>query len=267
MSDVRQGLGRNFRARRKPQRDDPPPLGADRLHRPIISPAAVIIIFYGSGANAKTRLVATIQLLVSPEAVYATRIEDLDKNRFAIGNLAGKRLFIDDDVQAGTKLPDGILKKISERKVLTGERKFGPMFNFVCRAVPVLIANDVPSLPDTMYGMVRRLQIIPMTRRFTAKERDPALFDRIWATEFPGIAAKAVRGWMRLQRRGKFKLPREMRAMRQEWLAHANPLRAFVAECIERDRDATAGYQAVYEAYQNYCARSGITRVQQKLRV
>jgi phage/plasmid-associated DNA primase len=118
-----------------------------------------------------------------------------------------------------------------------------------------------------MYGMVRRLQIIPMTRRFTAKERDTTLFDRIWETELPGIAAKAVRGWVRLQRRGRFKLPREMRAVRQEWLAHANPLRAFVAECIERDRNATAGYQAVYAAYQAYCQRSGITRVQQRLRV
>jgi hypothetical protein len=48
-------------------------------------------------------------------------LEDLDKNRFAMGSLFGKLLFVDDDVRAGARLPDGVLKTISEAKEVTGE--------------------------------------------------------------------------------------------------------------------------------------------------
>ena len=43
----------------------------------------------------------------------------LRKRAFRIGNLLGKLLFVDDDVRAGAKLPDGSLKKISEAKLLS----------------------------------------------------------------------------------------------------------------------------------------------------
>ena len=63
-------------------------------------------------------------------------LEDLDKNRFAMGSLFGKLLFVDDDVRAGARLPDGVLKTISEAKEVTGELKYQPSFNFVVRTVP-----------------------------------------------------------------------------------------------------------------------------------
>ena len=55
----------------------------------------------------------------------------------------GKLLFVDDDVRAGAKLPDGALKKISEAKLLTGEHKFKPAFTFVNRAFPMLLCNNL----------------------------------------------------------------------------------------------------------------------------
>ena len=47
----------------------------------------------------------------------------MENNRFAIGGLLGKLLFLDDDVRAGARLPDGTLKTISEAKEVTGELK------------------------------------------------------------------------------------------------------------------------------------------------
>ena len=36
-------------------------------------------------------------------------------------------------------MPDGELKKLSEGKVQTGERKHGPTFNFTVLTVPILL--------------------------------------------------------------------------------------------------------------------------------
>ena len=91
----------------------------------------------GGGNNGKTSLVRVLIELVGSDFVHSGRVDDLDE-RFAIGSLFGKLLFVDDDVRAGTKLPDGALKKISEAKRLTGEHKFKPAFSFVNRAFPIM---------------------------------------------------------------------------------------------------------------------------------
>jgi len=47
---------------------------------------------------------------------------------------------------------------------VTGELKFGPVFNFTVRAVPVLLCNNIPSLADLSHGMLRRLMVLPFNR-------------------------------------------------------------------------------------------------------
>jgi putative DNA primase/helicase len=76
----------------------------------------IIPILLGSGDNGKTKLMHTVIKLLGSNLVHAQRVDDLEKNRFTMGSLFGKRLFIDDDVRAGVRLPDGILKTISEEK-------------------------------------------------------------------------------------------------------------------------------------------------------
>ena len=91
----------------------------------------LIVILLGGGDNGKTVMIRTVMRLLGSQLVHAQRVEDLDKNRFAMGSLFGKLLFVDDDVRAGARLPDGVLKTISEAKEVTGELKYQPVFNFV----------------------------------------------------------------------------------------------------------------------------------------
>ena len=194
----------------------------------------LIVILLGGGDNGKTVLIRTVIRLLGHQLVHAQRVDDLDKHRFAIGSLFGKYLFVDDDVRAGARLPDGMLKTISEAKEVTGELKYQPSFNFVVRTVPVLLCNNIPSLADLSHGMLRRLMVIPFDRRFTDEDRDPDLFERIWAQELPGVLNRALRGYRRLLERGsKFKRPAPIGLATKAWLQQANPLPAFIeAHCI-----------------------------------
>ena len=142
----------------------------------------LVLILEGNGGNGKSALMQTIVRLMGSELVSATKVDDLDSSRFAIGGLLGKLMLLDDDVRSGAKLPDGLLKKLSEAKLLTGERKYGQPFNFIGLAVPVLLCNGVPSLADLSHGMLRRLMVVPFKKTFA---NDPSVFERIWASSFP----------------------------------------------------------------------------------
>jgi putative DNA primase/helicase len=90
--------------------------------------------------------------LLGEHLVCAEPIENVDKNRFAMGSLFGKYLYVDDDARAGIRLPDGFLKTISEAKLVTGEAKYKDPFNFIVRTVPILLCNNIPSVADQCMG-------------------------------------------------------------------------------------------------------------------
>ncbi len=170
----------------------------------------LIVLMSGNGSNGKTSILKLLIALVGPNFVHSGRVDELEETRFAIGNLFGKLLFVDDDVRQGTKLPDGVLKKISEPKLLTGELKFKPAFSFVNLAFPVLAFNNPPSLADLSLGMTRRLYLLPFSQTFKEGEMDRDLFDRIIRDELPGVLNRALDGWRRLKQRGQFQRSRDM---------------------------------------------------------
>jgi putative DNA primase/helicase len=224
----------------------------------------LIMVMVGKGGNGKTSLVRVLTELVGPNFIHSGRVDDLDNGRFAIGSLFGRLAFIDDDVRAGAKLPDGALKKISEAKLLTGEHKFKPSFSFVNRAFPILLCNNLPSLADLSPGMMRRLQVIPFDRTFEESEIDRGLFDRIIKNELSGVLIRALRGWMRLKKRGRFPRSSDMMRARKNLLAHANPLSGFIDECCEVDAHGNVTLQSFYDAYRQWATRSGYTMTQVK---
>jgi P4 family phage/plasmid primase-like protien len=223
----------------------------------------LIVLMIGGGNNGKTSLIRVLSELVGPDFVHSGRVEDLDE-RFAVGSLFGKLLFVDDDVKAGAKLPDGALKKISESKRLTGELKFKPAFSFVNRAFPIMLCNNLPSLADLSHGMMRRLHVLPFDRKFEESETDRDLFDRIIEEELSGVLNRALAGWKRLKQRKGFPRSADMGRARQELLVHANPLKGFLDErCVEDPRSKVA-LQVFYDAYRSWAEESGYSLKQVK---
>jgi putative DNA primase/helicase len=225
---------------------------------------ALIVLMTGSGSNGKTSLVRLLMELVGTNFVYSGRVDELEGARFAIGNLFGKLLFVDDDVRAGAKLPDGVLKKISEGKLLTGEHKFKPSFSFINRAFPILLCNNLPSLADLSNGMMRRLLVFPFDRAFTDAEIDRNLFDRIIQNEMSGVLNRALKGWKRLRKHARFAKSKDMSGALDRLLIHANPLKGFIGECCEVDPKNKMTLDAFYDAYRQWTTQSGYSMTQVK---
>lgn len=221
---------------------------------------ALIGLFLGEGANGKSELWQTLAALIGEQFVHSGSINQLDKNRFAIGSLRGKQIFVDDDVPAGTKLPDGALKKLSEGKLLTGELKGQDMFTFVNRAVPMLLANNEPSTADLSYGLQRRIMVIPFKHTFLdGVDLDRSLWPAIRRDELPGILNRYLAGLQRLRKRGsKWKLPGDVVQAQQDWFRTANPLRGFLHECCVSGAGRVL-VSELFEAYEQWARDNGIT--------
>jgi hypothetical protein len=71
------------------------------LRRPLIFPDLAeptvrpVLGLRGGGENGETVLVRTLVWLLGNPLVHAQRVEDLERNRFAMGSLFGKYLFAD----------------------------------------------------------------------------------------------------------------------------------------------------------------------------
>jgi putative DNA primase/helicase len=224
----------------------------------------LIVVMIGKGSNGKTSLVKLLLELVGTNFVHSGRVGELDEARFGIGSLFGKLLFVDDDVRAGAKLPDGALKKISEAKLLTGEHKFKPAFSFVNRAFPILLCNNLPSLADLSPGMMRRIHVLPFDRSFGANEIDRDLFDRIIKNELSGVLNRALQGWKHLKGRSRFPTSADMERACHDLLVHANPLKGFIDECCETGPKSKVSLQTFYDAYTEWCTQSGYSLKQTK---
>lgn len=229
-------------------------------------PVPLILILHGAGSNGKTALMRTVMRLLGEDMVAAQSIDSLSGNRFATAALVGKRILLDDDVRAGIKLPDGELKRLSEEKEISAERKHGAQFNFVVRTVPVLICNNTPSLADVSVGMQRRLLVVPFRASFLGNKADKTLFPKIHAEELEGVLVKSIRGFLRLSRRRlNFKRPRRVKRATDLFLASANPLPAFLKECCSRVQGASVSVQKLYQSYEEWAKLSGVTMTQQRL--
>jgi len=219
-------------------------------------------ILIGHGSNGKSKLLETLQRLVGRDAVLNDQISSFQRDRFNVAALSGKLLFIDDDLAEEAKLADDLLKKISEAKEISARHAYGRRkFKFRCLALPIMAGNTYPLTNDSSWGMVRRAQIIPFDRIFTPEEADPNLFPEIWKKELSGILNRSLEGLQRLRKRGGFKMPEDCEMALKEFMAHANPLIAFIEERCVDDPEGRTPLSDFREAMKIWAKEQGTRRV------
>lgn len=226
-------------------------------------PHALIVVLLGRGGNGKTKLVETLFRLMGKQSACFMNIERLS-DRFGLAGLRGKLMFVDDDVKMRLRLPEEVLKKISEVKEVTAEAKYKDPVTFTSRAIPYLLCNGIPHLQDPSDAILRRLQVFPFKKQFKGSDRDPTLFEGIWIEELPGILNRALEGWGRLQERGDFAQPNDVKRETKKWVNQAHPVSTFVEEATERDVAGKVLLSRLYDLFRDWAKEAGIQRPVQR---
>lgn len=213
-------------------------------------------LWTGDGDNGKTAVVKTLQLLVGTQSFYPADIRRI-AHEYYIAHLKTKLILCDDDVNWNTVLPDGILKQLSEGKMVLGRDPRGRPVEFTSCVLPILLCNKYPITRDLSRGVQTRVHVIPFRHSFvetmpdgTPGDMDRELFKRIWKSELPGILNRAIEGLQRLRERGRYQEPEDCLRAKEEFLQKANPLPRFISEaCITYKTDLdTIRQQARREA-------------------
>lgn len=223
---------------------------------------AIIVLLYGGGNNGKSSFLKVLIRVLGVKMVVSDKISLFETSAFKVGALDGKLLLMDEDVEEGTCLPDGFLKKISEEKTMTGQHKYKDPFEFTCLAVPVMSSNSYPAIKDLTEGLRRRIRVIPFNRQFLDHEVKLGLFDKIWDEEASGILNLAVQGFQRLKQRGDFLDPEDCKKAKNEWLIRSNVLPTFIEEACEKGDGLRQYLREFYLHFKGYCDDTGVRQIQ-----
>ena len=196
-------------------------------------------MFYGQkGNNGKTVVKNIITQLIGNDNILGIKIDAFGSGQHDTAGLVGKMMVVDDDVDKGIKLNDGLIKQISEKKTLSANPKNKDIYTFVSYAVVLMATNHFPRTTDLTKAMVNRAMIIPFNAFFSDKDPD---FDRDIESkiskEMSGVLNRFLAGLQRLRMRNTWDVPKACRDVKIEWLLSTSNLFTFTSMNIEESND------------------------------
>lgn len=225
-----------------------------------------LFVFWGPrGNNGKTTLLNTFRGVLGEYSTQIT-IETLMQARGSadaglradLADLRGARFVTTSEVEKESKLSEGTLKR-----VISGGGKLK-----VCRKYEnphetdetwkiFMDCNYRPKVTGADKAIWRRLKAIPF--ELSIEEND-AEFDKLLheklRAEWPGILAWAVRGCQRWKQDGLGDPP-EISAANQEWREHDDPLREFLEDACQEDKEAWVPSARLFAVYQWWAKQHG----------
>jgi P4 family phage/plasmid primase-like protien len=157
----------------------------------------------GVGRNGKSTFVDVLKMLIGQGNYSVISIKALMADRFSSGELDGKLANFSEETSAHELRDSGTFKNLTGDGEISGQKKFGNLYQYRNKAKLVMTYNQIPNLSDLSRGMMSRPLIVPFKKIIQEKDSDLGLRIR-FKKELSGIFNFAWRGWERLEERGAF---------------------------------------------------------------
>lgn len=214
------------------------------------------IILVGKGANGKSVLLAIIVALCGTHNVAAVSPDQLDRP-FQRAALFRTLANIITELKQGEQIQDGALKSIVSGEPCTVERKFGHPFTMQPYATQWYGTNHLPHTRDFSFALFRRALIVPFNRRFSGKDADPKLIDKL-KDELPGMLRLALGAYGEALKRGSFTEPDSCEAAKDKWRLEADQVARWAEQNITRDPGDFLLLKDAYDHYREWAEDVGI---------
>lgn len=224
-------------------------------------------IWYGQkGHNGKSAVKKLVTALIGDKNVLSVKIHKFGTGNHDENALVGKMLLSDDDLEKGIHLNDGLIKTISEEKMLTANPKGKDTFQFMSYAAILMCSNHWPATRDLTRAMITRANVTPFNAYFAPDNpnTDKELFDRIIKNEISGVLNRYLEGLRRLMKRGRWDYPQACLDSRDDWLRNTNNLFNFMSEVMEPAEGEEVEWTLVRASYLSWCANEGIRPIQNR---
>jgi putative DNA primase/helicase len=218
----------------------------------------ILAVLYGVGANGKTTLVEAVTKVfgdygrpVDPGLL----IDRGDVHPTGTAALFGLRLAITHETDAGRRLAEGTVKRLTGGDKITARRMREDFFDFDPSHSIVMHTNHKPVVRGTDEGIWRRLRFVPFLVVVPEAERDGKLLDRL-ALEADGILAWLVAGYRQWRDRGLAE-PEPVTVATTAFRSESDMLGLFLTERCRLDagQHATVQSSVLFSEWIDWCKR------------
>ena len=233
------------------------------FHKSLPTPAAFFLV--GSGSNGKSVFINTIANLIGKENTSNVSFNSLS-NEYYVLELFQKMINISGETPQGKCINTDAVKAATSGDWITGRELYKAPMKFRPFAKHFLAMNKPPVISDQSHGMWRRIWVLEFNRRFTEKDMDRQLEEKL-VNELSGIFNWALKGYNKLKQK-KFALSESssMKMSKKEYRDEIDSVRSFEKEHLEKSTDPKAAiiFSETYEIYKSYCQSEGKKDIQVK---
>ena len=219
----------------------------------------VLAILYGLGANGKSVLVETVTKAFGDYARPVDPgllIDRGDVHPTGTAALFGLRLAVTHETDAGRRLAEGTVKRLTGGDKITARRMREGFWDFDPSHSIVMHTNHKPVVRGTDEGIWRRLRFVPFDVVIPEHERDRNLPERL-ALEVDGVLSWVVAGYRQWQDRGLAE-PEQVTTATASFRGESDMLRLFLDERCTTNPHSHVRSTDLFEAWQNWCKRENV---------
>jgi len=216
-------------------------------------------VWIGKGANGKGTLIRVAKALLGPANVEALSLQAF-QNRFNSSNLVGKLANFGADIGEAEIKDTSLLKTVTGADSVNVERKHVQSWTTKGEIYIKCFfsANTLPLVKDSTDAWDRRAIVTEFPVNFEEEAQDMKLTAKLTTPEeLTGILNVLLRTLAIMERRGRFAHAPSIAESRALWAMHADPVQAFINDCVTFRRDASMAKEATYEAYIEYAKKRG----------
>lgn len=213
------------------------------------------LFLFGSGSNGKSTFIKVLGSVLGKENTAALSLSSLNQNFMTI-SLHNKLANLANETNPKAMLESEIFNscvtgdEMQARNLYSQYVKFNPFCKFI------ISMNEPPQVPDKSYAFQRRIFVVNFNRRFTPKDIDPLMFEKLM-DERAGIFNWMVDGLKMLLKNNGFRIGESVKQDTDKLITRVNPLITFAEECCDFIQDVETRVQDLVDAYRDWCQDGG----------
>jgi putative DNA primase/helicase len=221
-----------------------------------------LVICYGHGSNGKSVFSNVIQKIIggyavtAPPSLLTARKAGDASPRNDLAALAGARLVSINELQAGDRLDEQIVKMLAGREPISARFLHQEFFDYLPAYTPWLRTNHKPIIVGSDDGIWRRLVLLPFSRKFSDEEKDPYLEEKL-LKEMNGILGWMIEGARKYLQNGLTLSPR-IKAEVNSYRRDSDILGEFIDENATLGSSEKTEQSAIYQRFKSWCMDNGL---------
>jgi P4 family phage/plasmid primase-like protien len=210
------------------------------------------LLLLGDGGTGKSTFLTALTAFLGKENVSHLSLHKLETDRFAVARLVGKLANICADLPSTHLTTSSIFKALTGGDRMSGEYKFGDIFEFIPFARLVFSANQPPRSADASNAFYQRWVVLPLDTPFrgTKDEIDRGKLDARLADpqQLSGVLNRALDALSWVRKNGLTETD-SMREAAAQFRAATDPVAIWLERNTVADPSAVTLKAALFQAF------------------